>query len=159
MKDHTRNTPALTSPQEFTHIGFTGSRFGMSPSQADEVYGIWRARTIYAYHHGGQRFALHHGDCVGADKEACEMARDLGWYVIGHPPKVTKLRAFFESDEERPPKDYLARDRDIVAESSELFATPKYERPRGGTWRTVEFAEAAEKPVYVVEPVPYRVVR
>jgi hypothetical protein len=65
---------------------------------------------------------LHHGDAVGADAEAHEQAVALGWSVIIHPPINEAWRARKAASEERAPKPYLVRNRDIVDETELLVA-------------------------------------
>lgn len=86
---------------------------------------------------------FHHGDCVGADAQAAEIAREVGYLIHGHPPDKDSQRAFFPSDILYEPKPYLERNKDIVLSSEMLIATPKEreEQKRGsGTWATIRFA-------------------
>jgi hypothetical protein len=98
---------------------------------------------------------LHHGDCVGADKEAHDLAKlKFGIWTIAHPPLNTKLRAWCEADEVREPDEYLVRDRHIVDDTDELIATPATfsEVARSGTWATVRYAKLMGKPVTMIYP-------
>ena len=98
---------------------------------------------------------LHLGDCIGADAEAYEEAVRLGIKTVGHPPDNASKRAFCEYDEERPPKPYLARNRDIVMEGIDgLIAAPKefVEVLRSGTWATVRYARKAGRRIWIVMP-------
>lgn len=49
-----------------------------------------------------ERFEIaraHHGDCMGADKQFHELAKELGATVIVvHPPEDDKKRAFCKGD-------------------------------------------------------------
>lgn len=120
------------------HIGFTGTRQGMSVEQKV---------TLLQYIHDSpseEAISFHSGDCVGADKEAFDLFKYPGMaYTIGHPPEDETWRAFNIYDEEREPKDYLDRNHDIVDESKFIIACPKefQEQWRGsGTWATIRYA-------------------
>ncbi len=58
---------------------------------------------------------LHHGDAVGADAEAHEIAIGLGCAIVIHPPAVETQRAFKTAAEIRAPN--LVRNKDIVRET------------------------------------------
>ncbi len=102
-------------------------------------------------------FEFHHGDCVGADEQAHYVVREArNNKVIVHPPSDDKLRAYCQGDEIREEKEYLARNRDIVNETDELWAFPNgsdgasKKRP-GGTWYTIRYARnEAHKKVTIV---------
>ena len=89
-------------------IGFTGTRHGMTEAQRGSL------RSLL-----GDAGEFHHGDCIGADAQAHDIARDLGLEVVVHPPKVDTMRAWKTSDSDRirEPKPFLARNRDIVRET------------------------------------------
>ncbi len=126
-------------------VGFTGTREGMSPNQRFEL-----AEGLVAI---GAR-ELHHGDCVGADAQAHVIARQLGLRVVGHPPRLSALRAFCVCDELMEPRPYLRRNREIVASVELLVAAPRtMTRTRGatsGTWYTVNHAENCRLPCVVL---------
>lgn len=126
------------------HIGFTGTRWGMTDAQKETVKCLLRA---------AMPCTLHHGDCIGSDSDAHVIARNLNAKIVIHPPFNTNLRAYEESDDIREPRGYLARDRDIVLSSSVVIATPyNVQETRGGTWYTITFAKEMEKPVIIVWP-------
>jgi len=97
---------------------------------------------------------FHHGDCVGADQQATELARDLGFRIVRHPPTEKRLRAWTDYDEDFAPRYYLGRNRDIVNASHVLIAAPTRmtEEPRSGTWFTIRFAHDTETPAILVGP-------
>ena len=142
-----------------THIGFTGTQRGMTRRQYIAVRDFL-TRGVYAtLPH--QRFYAHHGDCVGADAQFHAIARGFGDDCAGiviHPCDITAKRARCVAippyDVVRPVKKPLDRNRDIVAESDVLIATPKEDHMqiRSGTWTTVRYALEAAKPVAVVLP-------
>jgi hypothetical protein len=102
----------------------------------------------------GSFTVLHHGDCVGGDAEVHEVGRYLKLYIIGHPPLNPRMRAWRRCDELRPPKDYIARNHDIVDECEELVAAPhsKAEEVHSGTWATVRYARKQGKLITIVFP-------
>lgn len=129
-------------------VGFTGTGDGMTEDQKDAVLGILMDLKVE-----GAR-EIHLGDCVGADTEAHEMARLVGYQLVGHPPDNGKSRSFLVYDVEMEPIPYLARNRAIVAAADILVATPNgfTERLRSGTWATVRYARKAGVPVTIVYP-------
>lgn len=133
-------------------LGFTGTRFGMTPTQREAF------RVELAAHRlrGFDRF--DHGDCVGADAEAHDDAADLGFRIHVHPPEKTAHRAFCEPFAIRfPPASYLKRNEAIVAAASALIATPRSREDdptqrRSGTWATVRRARKKGIPIVIVWP-------
>jgi len=124
-------------------IGFTGTQQGMTEDQQNNL-----RYFLILLHIPGREF--HHGDCVGADFEAANIAQEIGYRVIAHPP--TKVdgkpdkRAYHQSDEIRPVKPYLTRNHNIVMACQIVIAAPvRNVRPsslRGqGTWWTITDAE------------------
>ena len=125
-------------------IGMTGARDGMTEKQKDMF-----AAGLYTL--GGIQF--HHGDCVGADADAHDIARATGLHIVTHPPEKDELRAFKVGDEARDPKNYFARNRDIVNESEILIGFPRgMVETGGGTWYTINYGKKQGKPVYIVYP-------
>lgn len=129
------------------HVGFTGSRDGMSARQ--------RARLILllTFSRSGPG-VLHHGDCVGADAEAHAVALDCGWSVVVHPPIESPLRAHCAGPDDRvsvlAPLPYLERDRAIVDACSFLLAAPRSNERRGGTWYTIGYAKRTGRSLEVL---------
>ena len=126
-------------------VGFTGTRHGMTEQQK------WILKGIAVFIE-----EFHVGDCVGADEEAHRIVKDYGRAkTIGHPPEVGTLRAFCEYDEEREPKPYLTRNRDIIREGKHLLiAAPgeKNEVQRSGTWLTVRYARNRMRNHIIIYP-------
>jgi hypothetical protein len=123
-------------------VGITGTRLGISIKAIHKL-----EDTLIEL----QATELHHGDCCGADSQAHDVAKRLDIRVVGHPPLKAELRAFRKFDEERPAKDYLVRNRDIVNEVEHLIALPDGpERTRSGTWSTVRYARKLGKPVTTI---------
>lgn len=120
-----------------THIfGFSGSRHGMTRDQKRIV-----AALIKVF----QPPEVHHGCCVGADEQFHLLVRKYAPHciIVGHPPINTKLLSKVHCDVTLPPKDYLARNRDIVNASTLLIATPNSHQPtpHSGTWYTAHYAK------------------
>lgn len=127
-------------------IGFTGTRQGMTASQSWTF--LWFLRRLVRI---GDHF--HHGDCVGADQQAHEMARSLGLWIVLHPPEKAVLRAFCQGHQERPSQEYHARNRDIVSEASDwLIACPAGRSEQGGTWYTIKHARQVGRSHVVIWP-------
>ena len=130
------------------NIGVTGTRYGCQIDQHLSLINVLRTfRQVYG------EVTFHHGDCLGADQEAALIAQGLRFWVVGHPPSNPKHRGFFNSDHTHPEKDYHTRDRDIVDDSDVLIACPDGpERPRSGTWYTVNYARKIDKPIFIIYP-------
>ena len=132
------------------HIGFSGTRYGMTEAQSDAVVDLLD-ETLRL--HG---FIAHHGDCVGADAQfhrICRAPRG-GPVAIEVHPGLPKWRAWCQGDMAHRPALYRERNRAIVDACSVIIAAP-YEnepQPRGGTWATIRMAlKAKHRPtLYVV---------
>lgn len=128
-------------------VGFTGSRDGINGRQVEAITEILKElRDKF----GKTRF--QHGDCVGADEKAWEIAKELGYETISHPPMDERLRAYTESDIVMPPREYLMRNHRIVDSSSIMLAAPPTmdEIERSGTWATIRYARAIGKALLIV---------
>lgn len=123
------------------HLGFTGTRRGMSSAQVERVCELLDDDL------GLNGFILHHGDCVGADAEfhaICRTPRGGPVTVIVHP-STHPLRAYCNGDAILAAQPPLVRNAAIIAASQVMVAAP-YEdepQPRGGTWRTIGMARRA----------------
>src|SRR5262245_55054500 len=122
----------------FSHVGFTGTQVGLTVAQAESLTDILRQLRKQGFRW------LHHGDCIGGDSEANEIARSLTYRIHGHPPELVGKRAFCVVDRESNPRPYLVRNRDIVKVVELLIACPKekVEQRSSGTWTTVGYARA-----------------
>jgi hypothetical protein len=125
-------------------FGLTATRYGMTDAQKDAL------RLFLA----GSTGKIHHGLCVGGDTDGHHIARDLGYWIVGHPPTNAALRADLLCDEMRTEKPYLTRNKNIVDETIALIAAPAEmeEQPRGGTWSTVRYARRQGKAVVLILP-------
>ena len=145
-----------------TAIGFTGTRKGMTTEQNIAFRLILPLPDDW--HH------FHHGDCIGADAQAHDIAKAAGWSVCIHPPKNGQWRAYCKldplpddgawdsldmHDHMMPEENFLRRNRDIVDTCDRLIACPKEMTGApgtGGTWYTVRYAQHMGKPVTIVWP-------
>ena len=125
------------------NIGFTGSRNGLTEAQTERLTDLLVEMKPHEF---------HHGDCVGADEGAFELAHPLGVWTICHPPTDPKLRAYTRNSQIRDPKHYLARNHDIVDETDHLIACPgkMEEEGRSGTWATIRHARKTGKPITII---------
>lgn len=127
-------------------VGFTGTQIGMSEAQKLQfVQDLLLLNPT----------EFHHGDCVGADADAHDIVREFfpGCKIVSHPPTIRSKRAFKKADEYREPKDYLARNKDIVDETDVLFGSPKSdeEELRSGTWSTIRYSRKQNKEPIVLK--------
>lgn len=131
-------------------IGFTGTRERLTADQYAALFGFIQAVPPAEF---------HHGCCLGADASAVDMVDRVHGraVIVGHPgdmPDFTSSNCLRLSDELRPAKNNLARNRDIVSECEVLLACPKGpEQVKGsGTWATVRYARKAGKRVVIFWP-------
>lgn len=130
--------------RKLVSIGFTGTEQGMTELQ----------KTGLSNYLKQYRRDFHHGDCIGADEEAHQIAMRLGYKIVIHPPINSKKRAFCKEGYILPAKEYLIRNRDIVYSSDILVATPKEreEVQRSGVWSTIRFARKIGNKVKIIYP-------
>jgi hypothetical protein len=130
-------------------IGVTGSRHGGSTRQVQ----ILREVLVML---GPERLILNHGDCVGFDQQAHNLACELGvGRIMIHPPMNPIWRAHCvprpsHYDRVMSPLDYHTRDITIVYASLVLIAAPQKpenEATRSGTWFTIRKAHDRGIPV------------
>ena len=138
-------------------VGFTGTRSGMNEYQKIGVHGVLRALKKHGH------IEFHHGDCTGADEQSDEIAHDIGFTVIIHPPINPKQRAYCKNAYEiRDEKEYIDRNHDIVDETDILIAIPHEdtEIKRGsGTWATIRYAKKMKKPIVIIYPNKVEIVK
>ncbi len=127
-------------------VGFTGTQFGMNHKQRTNLRSYFKkcASTITEF---------HHGDCVGADVEANDIARTFGIKTAGHPPIIPGKRAYSTCDIWFPAKQYLERNQDIVDICDTLIVAPRVntELIRSGTWATYRDAIAIGRDIVMLE--------
>jgi len=123
---------------ELDHVGYSGSRLGMSEKQLEWFERLLRIRMTQC----GLGW-FHHGGCIGGDTQAHWIARKLGYKIDLHPPLDEKfqepgIKAFCDSVEEK--FSYSGRNHRIVLATRILFATPNGTSQNGGTWNTIQHA-------------------
>jgi hypothetical protein len=127
-------------------VGFTGTRYGMSPAQIEAV-----TMVVKRFAEAGPLAAIH-GDCIGSDEDFHVIARGFGARVEAHPGLNVRLRARCDADLIHPPTNNFQRNRRIVDTSAAMVATPlePTHRDYGGTWYTVDYALKQKKPLALV---------
>lgn len=132
-------------------VGFTGTRQGMTDEQKAAL-----DRLFSELEHDAVEF--HHGDCIGADEEAHELAENYDFTIEIHPPDDDSKRAFCYTLVIHEPKPYLERNRHIVDATEVLVACPNgQEQLRSGTWSTVRYArtkisQGEQQRIYIITP-------
>ena len=146
-------------------LGFTGTSGLTTKEQLDKL-----RRLLFSL----RPTEFHHGDCVGADRDAHFLA--LSHFVLEfgpnvktvpihiHPPIKNDKRAFcdLQAYERGLPlaerlyerAEYLERDRNIVSMTDLLIGLPKEaeEQQRGGSWYTIRQARKMGRRLIVVGP-------
>jgi hypothetical protein len=127
-------------------FGFTGTQHGMTDAQKATLRDFLAA--------GSGEF--HHGDCIGADSEAHDIADECGYSIVLHPPTNPAKRAWrvVPNHMMKREKPYLDRNKDIVLDTIALIAAPAepIEQPRGGTWSTIRFGLKQGRTVILILP-------
>lgn len=128
-------------------IGITGTTRGLTPEQRATVSQLF---AEFAADH----IEVRHGDCVGADQQIADVARQFGCRIVGHPAIEEDGRAYTCCDELLPPRESAARNRDIVDASDILIGCPAtdHEWPGSGTWYTINYAGGRRVPALTVSP-------
>lgn len=138
-------------------IGFTGTKNEPTDNQLLKL-----ESTLSILFENG--YIFRHGDCVGADNAAAFFAKEIGYWVISHPPNIKTFRAFSKADNIMPEKPYLDRNRDIVDHSKLIISVPKKKvtldeilkcksgTKRGGTYYTTRYALKTNKQVIMILP-------
>jgi hypothetical protein len=126
-------------------IGFTGTSAGMSDNQMQQL----GTKLVEL-----NATEFHHGDCVGADAQAHNLARVMFLLIHIHPPTNDYRRAFCTGAHHiHTPKPYLDRNHDIVDACDVLIATPEQDEEilRSGTWATVRYARKLQKETHILK--------
>jgi hypothetical protein len=132
-------------------IGFTGTQKGMTFDQKNNF--LVTLKELNEEYHLEE---FHHGDCLGADKDAHDLVEIYFPNVMIHihPPENEYKRAFCKGGFEHQALPYLVRNHKIVDLTDMLIATPngENETQRGGTWATVRYAKKINKDVTIIGP-------
>lgn len=124
-----------------TNIGFTGTRNGMTEYQLHTFHDLLIPYSGW----------FHHGDCIGADVQAHDIAVSQGFNICIHPPLQDTLRAYCCSSHIAIPLNYLARNHEIVNAANLLIAAPNSEKDtRSGTWSTIRYASKRNKRIIII---------
>src|SRR5687768_7441041 len=99
------------------NVGFTGTSKGLTNAQHRGLKELMERLGVRG---------LHHGDCVGADAAAHQLAKARKAWLVVHPPTESRKRAWCRGYEEmREALPYLDRNHQIVIEGEDgLIATP-----------------------------------
>jgi hypothetical protein len=114
-----------------------------------------QAATIYEYLFDHDVEEFHHGDCIGADATAHEIADNAHIPIVIHPPTDASKRAFCKGAlvvlRAYP---YLVRNHNIVESVDVMLATPFEDKEvlRSGTWATVRYARKRGIPCWLILP-------
>jgi hypothetical protein len=130
-------------------VGVTGTRSGMTNYQKQNVY-----QYLYDIIEGVDVAQFNHGDCIGVDGEAADIAMDLGYEIVCFPPLEFILRYNHKSDIIHAPQTYMKRNRDIVDNSDVMMAVPweMEHQSKGGTWYTFDYSIKKKVPIQLFLP-------
>lgn len=131
-------------------IGFTGTREGMNNFQRATLYDL----LVFHYSQDDQENLFLHGDCLGADAQAAQLAHHLEYTIHAYPSNLPKWRANVPAHKIMEPQDPLVRNTLIVAQCDHLLACPKEttEVRRSGTWSTIRCAIRLRRPFTIIRP-------
>ena len=127
-------------------IGFTGTQIGMTDKQKETV-----KKFLLSF----KAARFHHGDCMGADSQAHDIAKELGIAITIHPPLNSSKRALKTGYKKLlDKKPHVERNHDIVDNCRILIACPKGndEQLRSGTWATVRYAKKQKVETIIIYP-------
>lgn len=129
-------------------IGFTGTRFDVTPLQREKLTEVLQElkKTHKEFHHGG---------CYGADVTARDIAISLKIPTICHPGSAWQYQNSKGIDSVTLGiLPYIERDIIIVEATDILVAVSRLmkEEKRSGTWTTVREAKKRDRPVIICWP-------
>lgn len=152
-------------------MGFTGTQRGMTKFQKEHLVQILKLKQCSEF---------VHGDCIGSDAEANDVAFDCGIRIFTIFPAHgvnTKKRAycFIPDRKDRvraiwheiiykgetirvrwmTPDMPLARNKHIVDNVAWMIATPKEHTHtlRSGTWATIRYAWKTKRDITIIPPI------
>lgn len=127
--------------------GMTGTRKGMTASQR-EVF-------LHALRKQPKLDHLVHGDCIGADNDAHDIALNMGHTITTRPCDLEDQRVWRKAHHTYPSRRPLDRNWDIVRDVEVMFAFPsgyKELKRKSGTWATIRYARKDKKLLYIIYP-------
>jgi hypothetical protein len=140
------------------HIGFTGTRHGMTEAQRQALGAFLDSPWFW-----GDTWNAHHGVCLGADVEFEDVVSRFAnvRIVTRHPgpegehagdphARHSRMQSVVVCDRQK----HMRRNRTIVEESNIMLAAPfdMHEHVVGGTWKTIIMARSKRKPLAIVWP-------
>ncbi len=144
-------------------VSFCGSQSGMTDFQKKEL--AERLSDLNCSE-------LVHGDCIGADREANDIALGVGVKIFHLFPSTLRVKRAYCWEEKEDDNVYnllgysvavkiekveapLIRNKKIVDASDTLIACPKEHEHtlRSGTWATIRYAWKRKKNVIVIPPI------
>lgn len=131
----------------YSSLGMTGNRLGFQSKFQQR--GAWSLFKFF------EPKEFHHGGCIGCDDQCHSIALTLNIPIIVHRPINESEMASCTGGEDRLAKTYLARNRDIVAESDVMLSFPRAEwnpNDRGGTVWTTKYTIKLGIPIVIVTP-------
>ena len=148
------NLDSLHYPISNCTIGFTGTQLEMT------VYQIFVLGILFNIF---RPIEFHHGDCIGADADAHEVAeffknyfnlKNFNLKIVIHPSNINSKRAFKNGDRILKSLNPLQRNKNIVYISNIVVAAPyqEHEILRSGTWATIRYAKKINKPLIIIHP-------
>jgi len=138
--------------------GFTGTRTGLSPEQKSQVFNL-----LSSHISKNESIEVHHGDCVGADKEFNDICLQLhqtypnaNIRIIVHPSinvafSTHSTQANSEITTIQIPLPSLMRDKLIVNQTDKIIGCPRSSKEiiRSSTWATIRYARKHNRPIFV----------
>jgi len=129
-------------------LALTGTRYGMTLQQQQQVTSILQRL---------QPDSVVHGGCRGADTDfhGLVLSYQPQMPITIYPGDATQAAAPWPGlCDVRPVKPYLRRNKDIVNTADTILATPRgfREELRSGTWAAIRFAEKVGKPIFIIYP-------
>jgi hypothetical protein len=126
-------------------LSITGTSRGATEYQLEEITSILNL-------HYSPNIEFHHGNCIGVDFQAANIAKRLGYEVICHPHLDDKI--IHDSDQVMVSLPHFVRNRILVNICDMLIVAPFESTPQklGGTWYTYDYAVKINKPVTLIYP-------
>lgn len=133
--------------KQINKVGVTGTRYGMNDSQIKNA-------VVHLKLFKNTDVELHHGDCIGVDKQIAKIAKYFNYKIICHPPLKREYRAFTSYDEIKKEFSHFQRNRNIVNYSDIILVIPlqNNHQNNGGTWYTFDYALKIKKPIILLTP-------